>query len=408
MEIETMTYPVKWYASEMQGAPSLGDTTDGALTALLKAILVTGFGSLTINALAWDAAKGWAVATFTGGHAYLQDSVVQVDGVSPAAYNGEHRVMLVTATQVWFELDGGNPGTAGSGAAMTMKVAPLGWTLTHESGDGKVAIYRPTNVSESGNVSWRFDNTAFSGWTGTNTWGYGSYLAKVSLVEDVVDINTFTTIYEHRWPATQRYSAKVWDLIGDDQLFYWLPALTAVSYQAVFCMGYIRSIRPGDRYHAVLCHYSTTNAADNNVAWGVRDNPASVNNCGTPLTSFDNAAQRVIARAYHQLFGSTSWWTKGVGSRFGAGLSVPNGTDNGFYLSTDPIMVVENGSHLRGYMPGLICPYGDVTAWHRKNFADLPALPGKKIRFIRGIYQQNIYGIDARSLIGFDLNGPWR
>ena len=153
-------YKVKWFASEMQGAPSLGDTAEGALAAL-----VTGFGTLTINSLAFDTAKGWAVATFTGGHAYLQESVIQVEGVSPAAYNGEHRVMQVTATQVWFEIDGGNPGAPGTGAAMTMKVAPLGWTITHESGDGKIFIVRPTNVSESGNVSLRIDNTAFSGCT---------------------------------------------------------------------------------------------------------------------------------------------------------------------------------------------------------------------------------------------------
>ncbi len=55
-------YKVKWFASEMQGAPSLGDTAEGALAALLKAVLVTGFGTLTINALAFDTAKGWAVA----------------------------------------------------------------------------------------------------------------------------------------------------------------------------------------------------------------------------------------------------------------------------------------------------------------------------------------------------------
>ncbi|WP_447735275.1 hypothetical protein [Aeromonas veronii] len=401
-------YKVKWFASEMQGAPSLGDTADGALAALLKAVLVTGFGTLTINALSFDTAKGWAVATFSGGHAYLQDSVIQVDGVSPAAYNGEHRVMQVSTTQVWFEIDGGNPGAAGSGAAMTMKVAPLGWTITHESGDGKVFIVRPTNVSESGNVSWRFDNTAFSGWTGSNTWGYGSYLAKVAMIEDVVDINTYTTIYEHRWPATQRYSAKIWDFVGDNQMLYWLPAISAASYQAIFCMGYIRTIRPGDRYHAVLCHYSTTNAGDNAVAWAVRDSPGGTNNCGTPLTTFDQSAQRAIARPYHQLFGTTVWWLKGLFGRFGSGLSVPNATDNGFYLSTDPIMVVENGSHLRGYMPGLIVPYGDVLAWHRKNFGDLPALPGKKVRFIRGLYQSNIQSADPRSLIGFDITGPWR
>ena len=399
-------YKVKWFASEMQGAPSLGDTADGALAALLKAVLVTGFGTLTINALSFDAAKGWAVATFSGGHAYLQDSVIQVDGVSPAAYNGEHRVMQVSSTQVWFELDGGNPGAAGSGAAMTMKVAPLGWTITHESGDGKVFIVRPTNVSESGNVSWRIDNTAFSGWTGTISSSI-HHLAKIAMVEDVVDINTYTTIYEHRWPATQRYSPKTWDLIGDQQLFYWLPAMGNTAYQNVYCCGYIRSIRPGDRYHAVLCHYPTTNPAESNLAWVNRDQ-TNPNNWGNLFLSFDQAAFRAIARPYHQLFGTTSWWIKGLFGRFGTGLAVPNGPDNGFYLSTDPCMVLESGNHLRGYMPGLIVPYGDITAWHRKNFGDLPALPGKKVRFIRGLYQQNVYNTDPRSLIGFDITGPWR
>ncbi|MFM4866135.1 hypothetical protein [Aeromonas caviae] len=398
-------YPVKWYASEMQGAPSLGDTADGALAALLKAVLVTGFGTLSINALSFDAAKGWAVATFSGGHAYLQDSVVQVEGVSPAAYNGEHRVMQVSTTQVWFELDGGDPGAAGSGAAMTMKVAPLGWTLTHESADGKVIILRPSNVSESGNVSWRIDNSAFTGWTGTLN-SSSHYLAKIAMVEDVVDINTYTTIYEHRWPATQRYSNKTWDLIGDSQMMYWLPAIGNTSYSPVYCAGYIRSIRPGDRYHAVLCHHTSTNAAEG-VMWSSQGG-TSPNNWGTTLTSFDQSSQRAIARAYHQLFGATSWWLKGLFGRFGAGLTVPNGPDNGFYCSTDPCMVVENGNHLRGYMPGLIVPYGDIASWHRKNFSYLPAMPGKKVRFIRGLYQANVWNVDPRSLIGFDITGPWR
>ena len=93
-----MAFPVKWYSNAMQGAPSLGDTSAGALAALLKAVLVTGFGTLTINALVWDATEGAAKATISGGHAYLQDSVVEVSGASPAAYNGEHRVKKVSST----------------------------------------------------------------------------------------------------------------------------------------------------------------------------------------------------------------------------------------------------------------------------------------------------------------------
>lgn len=401
-----MAYPVKWYASEMQGAPSLGDTADGALTALLKAVMVTGFGTLTINALAWDAAKGWAVATFSGGHAYLQDSVIEVAGVSPAAYNGEHRVMQVSSTQVWFELDAGDPGASGSGAAMTMKVAPLGWTITHESGDGKVLIIRPTNVSESGNVSFRIDNTAFSGWTGTFG-GSTHYLAKIAMVEDVVDINTYTTIYEHRWPATQRYSPKVWDLIGDSQMFYWLPAIGNYGYQTFYCAGYIKSVRPGDRYHAILQHYPETNAAAGTIVWSNRDG-SNPNYWGTTLSAFDQSGQKVMARPYHQLFGTVAWWLKGVFGRFGTGLPIPNGPDNGFYLSTDPVMLLETGSHLRGYMPGLIVPYADSVPWARKNFANLPAVAGKIIRFIRPLYQLDVRAADPRSLVGFDITGPWR
>ncbi len=398
-----MAFPVKWYSNAMQGAPSLGDTADGALTALLKACLVTGFGTLTINALAWDAAKGWAVATFSGGHSYLKDSVIAVSGVSPAAYNGEHRVMAISATQVWFELEGGNPGSAGSGAAMTMKVAPLGWSQTHESGDGMVAIYRPTNVSESGNVSLRIDNTAFSGWTGAT---YRAYLAKVQLVEDVVDINTYTLIYEHRWPATKRYSDGRWDLIGDPQLFYFLPVYASPNFQTLLMFGYIKSVRPGDRYHAVLGTYPTTSSDDSTRRWD-QATTANWSYVYNNLLNFDDSNHRVMARPYHQLFGAVSWWLKGVFSRFGTGMTVPNGSDNGLYMSTDPIMVMESNNHLRGYLPGLVVPYGNVSAWHRKNFANLPALPGKIVRFIQATYNES-GAIASNTLAGFDLTGPWR
>lgn len=397
-----MAFPVKWFASQMQGAPSLGDTTAGALTALLKAVLVTGFGNLTINALVWDAAEGAAKATFSGGHAYLKDSVIEVSGASPAAYNGEHRMKKVSSTEVWFELDGGNPGSAGSGT-MSMKVAPLGWTLTHESGDGQVAIYRPTNVSESGNVSLRIDNTAFSGWTGAAN----AYLAKVAMVEDVVDINTFTTIYEHRWPATGRYSDKRWDLIGDPQLFYFLPAYGASNYQHFYLFGYLKSVRPGDRYHAVIAHYPSLLATETARNWA-QGAGASNSNYGNQFLNFDVSLYRKMARPYSQLFGSADWWLKGIFSRFGTGMNTPNGPDNGFYMSTDPIMLFETGSNLRGFMPGLIVPYGTIAGWDRKNFADLPAVPGKIVRFIQPCYSETQSTAGLVTLVAFDLTGPWR
>lgn len=396
-----MAFPVKWYASQMQGAPSLGDTSAGALTSLLKAVLVTGFGTLTLTSLVWDATEGAAKATIAGGHAYLKDSVIEVSGASPAAYNGEHRAKKVSSTEVWFELDGGNPGSAGSGV-MSMKVAPLGWTLTHESGDGMVAIYRPANVSESGNVSLRIDNTAFSGWTGSAN----AHLAKVAMVEDVVDINTFTTVVEGRWPATGRYSDKRWDLIGDPQLFYFMPAYAAANYQFMYHFGYIKSLRAGDRYHAVSNFYSSLLATETARNWSTGGGNAN-SSYGNTWPLFDSA-DSYLARPFHQLFGATTFWRKGLFGRFGTGMNVPNGPDNGFYLSADPMMAMETNSHLRGYLPGLICPFSSPLDWHRKNFAGLPALPAKIVRFILMGYSVSQNPASQVCLVGFDLTGPWR
>lgn len=396
-----MAFPVKWYSNAMQGAPSLGDTSAGALAALLKAVLVTGFGTLTLTSLVWDATEGAAKATIAGGHAYLQDSVVEVSGASPAAYNGEHRVKKVSSTEVWFELDGGNPGSAASGA-MSMKVAPLGWTQTHESGDGMVAIYRPTNVSESGNVSLRIDNTAFSGWTGAT---YLGFLAKMQLVEDVVDINTYTLISDVRWPATGRYSDKRWDLIGDPQLFYFLPAYATANYQSMFAFGYIKSVRPGDLYHAIMMNYGSNSADDSQRRWNVAAGGSFSNYC-TPALAFDDSSSRHLARPYSQLLGTAGCWLKGLFTRFGTGMSVPNGADNAFYMSTDPIMVMESGNHLRGYLPGVICPFASVSAWYRKNFSNMPALPNKIVRFVAATYSEG--SASAPTMVGFDLTGPWR
>ncbi|RWT69122.1 hypothetical protein [Aeromonas caviae] len=397
------TFPVKWYASDMQGAPNLGDTAAGALTALLKAVLVTGFGTLTINSLVWDATEGAAKATIAGGHAYLQDSVIEVSGASPAAYNGEHRAKKVSSTEVWFELDGGNPGSAASGA-MSMKVAPLGWTLTHESADGMVAIYRPTDVSASGNVSLRIDNTAFSGWTGTAN----AYLAKVAMVEDVVDINTYTLIVEHRWPATGRYSDKRWDLVGDPQMLYFLPAYATANYQFVYCFGYLKSVKPGDRYHAVLSNYPSLLATETTRNWAV--NRGAANSAyGNPFPVFDNQSYQVLARAYTLLAGSPPvWWFKGLFTRFGNGLPAPNPADNAAYMIADPMMVLEGGGILRGYIPGLVQPLNTKAEWDRKNFGNMPALPGKIVRFILAGYAESQQTAGQITLMGFDLTGPWR
>ncbi|WP_279473542.1 hypothetical protein [Aeromonas caviae] len=70
-------------------------------------------------------------------------------------------------------------------------------------------------------------------------------------------------------------------------------------------------------------------------------------------------------------------------------------------------MVLETNNHLRGHLPGVVVPYANLAAWGRKNFKDMPALPGKIVRFVQATYNENSFNY-APTLIGFDLTGPWR
>lgn len=398
-----MAFPVKWYSNAMQGAPSLGDTAPGALAALLKACLITGFGNLTVSSLAWDAAMGCAVATIDNGHSYLPESVIAISGASPAAYNGEHRVKQVNATKVWFELDGGNPGSSATGT-ISIKIPGLGWTLLAESADGQTMIIRSPESVDQYPVCYHIDNTAFSGWT-NGTLNY--YFAKVSMVEDVQDLTTYTLISTQAWPATKRYSDGRWDLIGDKLLFYFIPAYAARNARSCIPVGYINSVRAGDRYHAVLGGIPNNIGATVGYSWAAPQSysPSNIHN---DFIIHSSTNSRVLARAHSQLFGAISWVTVGLFARMGAGLAVPNPADNGFYLAKEPTMVLEGGDTMRGSLPGLINPYGDIAAYDGKTFSNLPLMGGRSVRFLRATYAVSAYTGVSVSLVGFDITGPWR
>ncbi len=64
------TFPVKWYASDMQGAPTWGIPQRAPWPPCSRRCWSTGFGTLTVNSLVWDATENAAKATISGGHAY--------------------------------------------------------------------------------------------------------------------------------------------------------------------------------------------------------------------------------------------------------------------------------------------------------------------------------------------------
>ena len=386
------TYPRKFYSHTMQGAPQVSeDSTHGQLSALLKAVLVDGFGLLAPDSIVWDATEGLAKASFSGGHAYEIDSIVLLEGVSPNDYNGEHRATKVSTTEVWFELDDGIT-PANSTVAGTMKIAPLGWELTHADANNEILIFKP--AGDLGNVSLRIDNSAYSGWSGT----YARH-AKIAMVEDVVDINTYTTIYEHAWACTDLYSTGGWDLVGDNRIFYYLTKYGVGDELGGYVAGYIDTVRAGDKYHFIMNHTLSTDVNNGSMRW---DQAQSGYHYYPYLLANGQTSQNRIARKYHQLEGGDTWKKRGMGSRGSDMFNYPDPATNGFYINTAPIIVQESDNTLRGYMPILVEPLANATAMYRKNLQDLPEHPNKIFRMLLSTY-------DARSdlpstLCGFDIS----
>jgi len=400
-----MTFPVKWYDSAMEGAPLLSSgsagsahtTNPGSLIALLKAILVTGFGVKAVSSAVYDSQAATITLTVAAGHKFLTGQIIELSGANEANFNGEYRVTSITSTTVVVGLDNGTPAASSATGTLSMKIPSLGWEVEYEDAGTYRCIFKRTDAEATG-VRLYVDNSAWSGWN--NNYGY---LAKVSMVENVVDISTFDTVYEYRWPCSHNYATPEWQAVGDGRMLYFMPAYGAYygnRTRGLYAFGDINSIRPGDQYHCLLIHYPVLT---NDRNWTTSSSSHYTNGL-----RFSDTGHKRLARSHHQLPGSVSAFWRGLASYFGEGMSIPNPADNGFYVSTEPVPVHDDLSY-RGSLPGVVVPYATTSAYDKQHLDNLPGLPDKLIRLL--LCNREEYaggGSDYRRLIGFDIKGPWR
>lgn len=393
-----MTFPVKWYSSDMEGAAFLSSgaagaahtTVAGSLIALLKSVLVTGFGIKSVSSLVYSSAAQTITATVAAGHKYLVDQVVELSGANESGFNGEFRVLSITSTNVVMGLDNGTPSAASATGTLSMKIPSLGWAVEFEDAANYKIIFK-RNDPASTPLRMYIDNSAWSGWNNNS-----GFLAKVKMIENPTDINTFTTVNDYTWPCSHSYATPGWGLIGDSLMFYFLPAYAASNSRGFYMFGDGNSIRPGDNYFCLMTHYPVLT---NDRAWS-----SAGSSCYNQALVFSNASHKRIARSYHQLPGSVYASWRGLFTYFGEGIPFPNPADNGFHVSTDPVPVFDDLSY-RGYLPGLVVPYASPVAYDKTHLNNLPGLPGKLIRLLL-VNATEASG--APRLVGFDIKGPWR
>lgn len=421
---------VKYFNSGMAGAPQISNNW-GDLVNMLDACLINGFNLKAMDSLTF--ANGLATATVTTGHSYLKDQVVLIEGASQAAYNGQFRVVAVTATTFSYAVSGSptNPvSPATTSTNLSAKVAPLGWEIAFTGANRRA--YRSLNPMSPQNLLLIDDgikapdyNTTWSKW------------ANVGVVEDMADISTIVGAQApfdpsnptQNWRQVQAgqygwykwYHARQggyetygdggsgnrnWVLVGDDRLFY-LFCTNSPGYnwygRNFYCFGDIESFKPGDNYHSVLCaedsYWSNTNG-------GYASYPGQYNGYG--LTHSLDVAGKVMLRNHTQVGNYVRWGVTSLNTNNGqqicgrGNLPFPNGADYSLWLM--PTYVRQEDGHLRGMMPGMLWlhqdrPYSDQTI-----VDNVLGQTGKRFLLVRTQYSSETEGAQ----VAFDITGPWR
>lgn len=432
-----MAYPVKWFHSNMQGAPVVNNA-NGDLTAFLDACLVNGFNLKTVASI--TRASQVATVTIAAGHLFEVDQIVRVSGADQAEYNGDHRVVARTSTTLTFAVTG-SPATPATGATITIKTSPLDWEIAF-TGTNKRA-YRSTNVA-SNRPYLRVDDSLASGYN-------ASYAkrGKIVMCEGMSDIDTpvgkqapFNSDYPTRSYITtgsggsvvdgwfkwyyaanndggsnkfENYGApsgiKSWALVGDDRGFYFTMESSSGT-RTLYMFTDFKSYRASDAYNTLLVADDAYISADTvRAEW---NSPAT--DYGTASTRTIDSRGKLTMAAHTQMGYPVNMFFTTLGTRtdsvsivsgYSTGIPWPNGPD--YAMIMHPVYLHEaTTNHMRGMMPGFNFILNNSPTIPNLTIVDgVGDYAGKKFLILAARAWENSWNNANQARVAFDITGPW-
>lgn len=384
---------VKHYRSDTSPALVLNGQV-GSLIGILDAVLVNGYGLQTATSLV--VADGVATVTLPSTFAAGEDAVVLVSGATPAALNGEQRLIATTTNTIRFATDQANVTATGT---ITVRVAPAGWTKAF-SGTNK-AVYRSADpLAHAGGMCLRVDDT-------------GTLTARVIGYESMTDVDTglgpFPTnaqisggLHWHKSSAANANAAG-WSVIADSRffIFYAQPYKASVATSEIGvtrCFGDLIPLRPSGDPHAVLLAGSQT-ASMTTAQDGIDSGSVTGKYVPRPYTGLGSST----THATLPYVGSVSYsGADGVLGPF------PNEITGALTLSRRYVSDA-TGRPNRADTPGYLhCPQSGVapafSSFQKVLGSD--ALVGRKIMALPTTSSTLTTNVNAMSFV--DITGPWR
>ena len=389
--------PVKWYSAQMNGVPLGGASyfsNVGYAAALLDAILVDGFGLVTLDSV--TVSNNVATAVRTAGVTFLLNQVIEIAGATPSALNGQWRVASIDAGSNSFTFATAGVSDGAASGTITCKTPSLGWERVFSSGNKRA--YRSLN-SLSPRSYYRFDDSTT-----------GLHGASMLAYEAMTDIDTGynqwlnSSAIANNYCGFPRYQDGNWAVFGDDRTFYSLGYHKAASVfpTCPFVMGDYVSLKPNDQKNEIALHSYCPNA--------------SVTVYGKTLWTFqstyDTTFQPLYASLHDDAYGNlghvpVTARTFNDASGYG-GPTFPSVADNGLFVTEHWFREQSSGTPIRGKMRG--------SYWV---LANQPLLSTILPTFIEGVIglegklcalvMNHMYLSSAwyEGRILFDLTGPW-
>lgn len=389
-----MTSPVdtsvKFFHSEMLGAPVLSGT-EGALIAILDAVLVNGFNLKTPSSA--SITGNVVTMVFPSAHGFEVGSVIEVAGVNVAAINGEQRVTAVTSNNVSFATSGQTNQTLSG--SITVKFAAAGWEKSFSGTN--VAAYKSSDPSSTG-LYLRVDDTTprhcrvrgYETMSGIDT-GTGPF---------PTDIQLNGGLYWSKSAYNDSNSRK-WLVFSDGKCFYFARNYTyeyPYDYE-VTGFGDILSKRvTGDPYGAFISGPNVYVAQQRPTGGNLYYQNAYSGNDNSiymPRRSSNIGSSVPVAKSAGT-FGIADFWS-GYGN-----IPYPNPTDGGLYMSDVPL--IENQTIVvRGTLPGFRVTPQNIPA---QTFAAKDSFVGEDNRKYVAI--PGAASVSQGICCFVDVTGPWR
>ena len=396
------TYPVKWITNTMRGAPQISGTA-GTFIAALDAFLNTGWGSA--NAISVSISGGVGTALFAEGVFFEDHSVVLfANATTPAALNGEARVLSHTNNSITFETNAPD-GVATTGTTITCRYAPVGNWSKPFAGVNKAA-FRSTDVQASGHYL-RVDDS-------------GAATARMLGYEAMTDVDTGTGAfptavmasgggYVHKSMVSSSAAVR-YAMAADSRAVLW--AIEPGSYNSTVnrvsnVRGFGDSIAmapSGDVWSSFVsaAGLQASNGFDAGSLAG-----GAVSSGGTGSTCFPRAFSAMGSSLYATAvpFTGVSGATSGADSFAG---SAPSTVDGQIKLSRVFLREQAAGSPPRCIVPGVLyVPQSGLTSLlvPTDTLSGAGEWAGRRLLAVGcGINASNVPG----GIAFLDLTGPWR